>query len=290
LRDTLIGGWQVIDDVEAPCHLALMEAIADEVGDKRLRAFALLFHGTHEAHRENFGPALHVLRDADSNIAVQLMRTGDPDKAIALGLQTASPFDRLPGSGQEVRDLARALGADDAWVWTGERATEARIKAASRRGALRQARRVHLATHGVLDAGSGRGPALVLCQVGTSGAPDPGGGVDDGLLTLAEVANLRLNADLVVLSGCQTGRGRLYDGEGFVSLARAFLSAGSQGVVCSLWQVDDEATAGLMQRLYGGLQAQPGAETGKALREARLALIRDGEPPFVWAPFIHLGH
>jgi CHAT domain-containing protein len=102
-----------------------------------------------------------------------------------------------------------------------------------------------------------------------------------------EVLNLKLNADLVVLSACRTGRGLLADGEGVTGLARAFLYAGSRGVLCSLWAVDDRETAQLMTAMYGGLKnRQP---TAAALRAAKLEQIRAGKPPFYWAPFILIG-
>src|SRR5262249_10714871 len=93
----------------------------------------------------------------------------------------------------------------------------------------------HFASHGILGLEAGRQPSLVLSLVGNGGQADEGG-TNDGYLQLDEVMRLRLNADLVVLSACETGRGRLYDGEGVRGLARAFLHAGSRGGVCSLWR------------------------------------------------------
>jgi CHAT domain-containing protein len=95
---------------------------------------------------------------------------------------------------------------------------------------------------------------LVLSLVGNDGQRDADGGVNDGFLRLDEVTRLRLNADLVVLSACRTGQGRLYSGEGVTGLARAFLYAGCRGVLSSLWSVDDRETANLMATLYAQLQ------------------------------------
>jgi CHAT domain-containing protein len=134
--------------------------------------------------------------------------------------------------------------------------------------------------------GSAYEQALVLSLVGNDGAEQLGG-VNDGLLRLPEVTFLKLNADVVVLSACQTARGPHSRGEGVSGLARAFLYAGSRGVVCSLWGVDDERTADLMADFYRGLKdGRPAAE---ALRLAQLAMLRRGQAPFFWAPFVLMG-
>jgi CHAT domain-containing protein len=194
-------------------------------------------------------------------------------------------LDRLAASGREVRAIGKLLRAEAA-VRTDEEATEALVKKLSADGDLRRVRYVHFATHGVLGLDRGQSPALVLTLVGVSGKEDEFG-LDDGLLTLPEVSALKLNADLVVLSACRTGQGRMHNGEGVSGLARVFLYAGSRGVVCSLWSVDDEATAEFMTILYQRLEK--GDSAAEALRAARLALIADGQPPLVWAPFVLMG-
>jgi CHAT domain-containing protein len=193
-------------------------------------------------------------------------------------------FGRLAHTGEEVRAVARLLGAGPDSVLTGFGANLGNVRKAASDGRLGGARYVHLATHGVLGLGDGQQPALVLGLPG--GKPASGEG-DERLLKLEEVSGLRLNADLVVLSACRTGRGRLDPAEGVTGLARAFLAAGCRGVVCSLWEVDDQATARLMVRMYEGLQA--GKPAAGALREARLALLREGLPPFSWAAFVLQG-
>src|SRR5262249_52077570 len=110
---------------------------------------------------------------------------------------------------------------------------------------------------------------------------------NDGFLRLSEVALLRLNAQAVVLSACQSGRGQRDRGEGISGLARAFLYAGSKGVGCSLWSVDGAQTADLRGRFYRGLQA--GSPTGVALRQAQREMIEAGRAPFFWAAFVLLG-
>jgi CHAT domain-containing protein/Tfp pilus assembly protein PilF len=203
------------------------------------------------------------------------------------GPAQGEPYARLRFTGEEAAAIRARLGAADADVLTGLQATEAAVKAASDKGLLARARYVHFATHGILGLDTGQPPALVLSLVGNDGQPDADGGLNDGFLRLDEVTRLKLNADLVVLSACETGKGRLYAGEGVTGLARAFLYAGSRGVVCSLWSVDDRETASLMTRLYAGLKdGQPAAD---ALRAAKLEMIRSGKPPVYWAPFILIG-
>jgi CHAT domain-containing protein/tetratricopeptide (TPR) repeat protein len=194
---------------------------------------------------------------------------------------------RLRFTGQEAEAIRARLGAAGSDVLTGLQATEAAVKAASEKGLLARARYVHFATHGILGLDTGQPPALVLSLVGNDGARDEDGGINDGFLRLDEVTRLRLNADLVVLSACETGKGRLYAGEGVTGLARAFLSAGSRGVVCSLWAVDDRETAAFMAHLYSGLKE--GQASADALRAAKLAMVREGKPPVFWAPFILIG-
>jgi CHAT domain-containing protein/Tfp pilus assembly protein PilF len=201
------------------------------------------------------------------------------------GRTRGEAFERLAASGVEVRAIGKLLGAPDA-VRTDTEATEALVKKLSSEGELRRARYVHFATHGILGFDRGQPPALVLTLVGVSGQEDEYGR-DDGLLTLPEVSALKLNADLVVLSACRTGQGRMHRSEGVSGLARVFLYAGSRGVVCSLWSVDDEATADLMRLMYERLEK--GDSAADALRAAKLAMIADGEPPLVWAPFVLMG-
>ena len=109
----------------------------------------------------------------------------------------------------------------------------------------------------------------------------------DGFLRLEEVTDLKLNADLVALSACQTGQGKLYHAEGVSGLSRAFLYAGSRAVLCSLWRVDDEATAALMADIYAGLKA--GRSAPEALWLAQLTRIATRSCRWDWVPFILIG-
>src|SRR5262249_1682226 len=143
-----------------------------------------------------------------------------------------------------------------------------------------KARYVHFATHGILGLDTGKQPALVLSLLDT--------GDEDGFLELEEITALRLNADLVVLSACRTGRGRLHRGEGVTGLARAFLYAGRRGVACTVGAVAGRPTAERMGDVYGR-RGQPGVAAAEALRQAQLGRLRAGQPPLYWAPFILIG-
>jgi CHAT domain-containing protein len=107
-------------------------------------------------------------------------------------------------------------------------------------------------------------------------------------LSMSEILDLKLHAESVVLSACNTGSGKISRAEGVMSLGRAFLAAGSSSVTVSLWQVSDESTAKLMEKYYKGVLT--GKAKSVALAEAREALFSQGyKDPFFWAPFILIG-
>jgi CHAT domain-containing protein len=115
---------------------------------------------------------------------------------------------------------------------------------------------------------------------------DERGQMQDGFLRLHDVYNLKLNADLVVLSACQTALGKDVKGEGLVGLTRGFMHAGAPRVVASLWSVKDEATAELMKRFYRGMLKE-NLPAAAALRAAQLSMWREKrwEAPYYWAGF-----
>lgn len=141
-------------------------------------------------------------------------------------------------------------------------------------------RSVHIATHGFLNSVRPELSGLVLSLVGEWGTPQ------DGFLQAHEVYDLKLSADLVVLSACQTGLGKEIKGEGLVGLTRGFMYAGAPRVVVSLWSVNDEATAELMSRFYYKL-LKGGMRPAQALREAQLSLLKEERwaAPYYWAAF-----
>ena len=140
---------------------------------------------------------------------------------------------------------------------------------------------VHFATHGLLNASRPELSGVVLSLVDRDGRPQ------DGFLTSLDTFNLRLDADLVVLSGCRTGLGRDVRGEGIVGLTRGFMYAGARGVLASLWPVDDAATAELMRAFYAGLLGPRRLSPPAALRAAQRHVRSDPRwrAPYYWAAF-----
>jgi CHAT domain-containing protein len=145
---------------------------------------------------------------------------------------------------------------------------------------LKQYRILHFATHGSLNAEHPELSGLVLSLVDRAGKPV------DGFLRLHEIYNLHLDADLVVLSACRTALGKDVHGEGLIGLTRGFMYAGASRVVSSVWNVDDRASARLMERFYTAMLSK-GLSPAAALREAQLSLLTEPRwaNPHYWAAF-----
>ncbi len=155
------------------------------------------------------------------------------------GASGPSPtWQRLPGARLEVQAAASAVGIESR-VFVGDDALESELKS---NADVPRARWLHLAAHALISEEDPASSSVIL-------APGPAGG-EDGYLTVSEVFELALQADLVVLSGCETALGRRVSGEGLIGLTRAFLYAGARGVQVSLWKVADETTAALMANFY----------------------------------------
>jgi CHAT domain-containing protein/tetratricopeptide (TPR) repeat protein len=187
-----------------------------------------------------------------------------------------STFRRLPASAKEARTIAALVPPDQRFLALGFEASRSRATGPE----LAQYRNVHFATHGVLDSRRPELSKLVLSLY------DEKGKTQDGFLRLNDIYNLRLDADLVVLSACQTALGQEIRGEGLVGLTRGFMYAGAARVVASLWSVEDRATAELMESFYRGMLRQ-GLSPAAALRRAQLEMA--GKPgrksPYYWAGF-----
>jgi CHAT domain-containing protein/Tfp pilus assembly protein PilF len=179
----------------------------------------------------------------------------------------------LPFSKKEVLDIAGHFPKGSKDVLLGTRATEEGLKAL----ALEDYRIVHFACHGLLDEKVPFRSALIL-----SAGRDDG---EDGILQAREIYNLKLGADLVVLSACQTGRGSLERGEGLLGLPRMFFYAGSKSVVSTLWSIGDRSTAYFMDGFYEYLSR--GYGKAAALRFAKVRMLRSKYAhPFHWAAFV----
>jgi CHAT domain-containing protein/Flp pilus assembly protein TadD len=160
---------------------------------------------------------------------------------------------------------------------------------ASRTTALRpelgEYRIVHFAAHGMLNNIHPELSGIVLSLV------DEAGRQQDGFLRLQDIYNLKLPAELVVLSACQTGLGKEIKGEGLVGLTRGFMYAGAPRVVASLWKVDDRATSELMKRFYQGMLGPERMSPAGALRQAQLSIWKQKQwrAPYYWAAFVLQG-
>ena len=143
---------------------------------------------------------------------------------------------------------------------------------------------MHFATHGLLNNEHPELSGLVLSLVDKQGQPQ------NGFLRLYDIYNLRLGADLVVLSACQTALGKQIKGEGLVGVTRGFMYSGAARVMASLWKVDDEATAELMNRFYIGMMKDK-QKPAAALREAQLWMQKQKrwQSPYYWSGFIIQG-
>ena len=146
---------------------------------------------------------------------------------------------------------------------------------------LSQYRIVHFATHGFLNSRHPELSGLVLSLV------DENGHERNGFLRAHEIYDLKFAAELVVLSGCRTGLGKEIRGEGLIGITRAFMHAGSERVMVSLWDVHDEATAELMTRFYTRLLGPQKVSPAAALRAAQVSMARDKRwsSPYYWAGF-----
>jgi CHAT domain-containing protein len=183
---------------------------------------------------------------------------------------------RLPGTRKEaerILSLVPEEGQMHAFDFAASRA------AVSDPG-LGEYRYIHFATHGFLNSQHPELSGLLLSMY------DARGRQQDGFLRVHEVFNLKLSAELVTLSACQTGLGKEIRGEGLVGMTRGFMYAGAPRVVVSLWSVSDEGTAELMARFYRGI-FKDGMRPAAALQAAQVSMLREQKfgSPFYWAAF-----
>ncbi|HEY9823535.1 MAG TPA: CHAT domain-containing protein, partial [Candidatus Sericytochromatia bacterium] len=183
---------------------------------------------------------------------------------------TPQQLPSLPGAEKEALAIANLLNTKPL---TGNLATKQAIEQQ-----MPKARIIHLATHGLLDDFKGLGVPGAIAL-----APE---GNDDGLLTSSEIFDLKLNAELVVLSACDTGRGTI-TGDGVIGLSRSLITAGVPSLIVSLWSVPDAPTASLMTEFYQNLQQSP--DKAQALRSAMLTTMKQHPDPKDWAAFTLIG-
>jgi CHAT domain-containing protein/tetratricopeptide (TPR) repeat protein len=196
----------------------------------------------------------------------------------------------LPEAADELCDVAQSVGVNPTThVYLGERATEAQVKRLSDSGTLAKYRIVHFATHGSL-AGELSGmsePGLLLTP------PDKASENDDGYLAASEIAKLKLNADWVILSACNTAAGRAKGAEALSGLAASFFYAGARSLLVSHWEVASEPTVKLITKAVDELKRDPNIGRAEALRRSMVSMIANGKNyeahPAFWAPFVLVG-
>jgi CHAT domain-containing protein/Flp pilus assembly protein TadD len=221
--------------------------------------------------KEALHPQKELLAFADP-----VLKSNESGKA-AVVRSWAGTLTRLPFAREEVEGIARLYPDKEVSVVMGSDASEANLKKMD----LKDYKKLHFASHGLIDEEKPEFSALVLTG-------DSQG--EDGYLTMREVFDLKLNADLVVLSACKSGLGKEIRGEGITGISRAFLCAGTPSVLVSLWDVYDRSTADLMTSFYRHLETK-GLNKAAALRAARLEMIQNPKfnHPYYWAPFVLIG-
>ena len=240
-------------------------------------------------HAISYAPSLTALREMSRHTHGKRGAASDPS-LLALGnamvgkeassrIKAAfmdAALEPIPEAETQVRMLGQLYARHRSRIYLGPDATEDRLKADASGFRI-----LHLAAHGILNDASPMYSQIILSRAQ--------GSDDDGILEAWEVANMDLKADLVVLSACDTARGRVASGEGMIGLTWAFFVAGVPATVVSQWSVDSEGTSALMVQFHRNLLA--GMTKAEALRRAELKLSRDPRynHPFYWAPFVVVG-
>lgn len=228
-----------------------------------------------EAHSVSYAPSLTALREIR-----QLPKLTGPRTVLALGKATFGStlgLEPLPAAEAQVRSIRDLYGPTRSAIYVGDQATESRFAAEAPHYSV-----LHLATHGVLDEASPLYSHLVL----TPSAD----GEDDGRLDAQEIMHLKLNADLVVLAACDTGRGRIAPGEGVIGMMWALFAAGARSMVVSQFPVESASTTDLLIGFHRHLASGTGAKAAQ-LRAAALELLHTPRSahPYYWAGFILVG-
>lgn len=229
-----------------------------------------------EKHTTLISPSIQVLdlthsqQQKNQELAQGALIVGNPTMPSMSFAQGSPPqqLPSLPGSEQEANAIAKLFNTQPI---IGSQATKSAVLQQ-----ISTARIVHLATHGILDNVGGFFSSLALTPTNQ----------DQGFLTAREVISMKLNTELVVLSACNTGRGKI-NGDGVLGLSRSFIGAGVPSVIVSLWSVPDAPTASLMTIFYQNLKS--GSDKAQALRQAMLKTMKQFPNPINWAAFTLIG-
>jgi CHAT domain-containing protein len=203
--------------------------------------------------------------------------------SIAEQIRRADP---IPVTGFLLCEVAHEPGFEDSKVLLANEATKKNLMELNRTGELAKYRIVHFATHGALagDVIGSTEPGLVLTPPATD-TPD-----DTGYLSASDITQLKLDADWVILSACNTAAGGANDAEALSGLARAFFYAGARALLVSHWSVNSVATVRLITSAVDRMATDKSVGRAEALRQAELALIDSYNPqPAFWAPFVVVG-
>jgi CHAT domain-containing protein len=248
-----------------------------------------------EDHAVHYAPSLSVLSQMMKPTGEKLLSappsllafanpsTGDETVAQLREARRAGRFEPLPYAEAEVNAMAQIFGPEQSKVFIGAQADEKTFKSlASGYDAI------HFSTHSVLDNRRPLYSYLLMAKPG-------GDNEEDGLLEAREIMDLNLRADLVVLSACETARGKIGAGEGVIGMSWAFFIAGCRTTVVSQWKVSSDSTAELLVNFFRNLKAstpQSRLSKAEALRSAALKLMNDDRyrHPFYWAGFVIVGH
>ena len=235
--------------------------------------------------------ALVMLRQSDTRrpelqkriaiLADPVFDSDDPRVKRRIASGGTHHLNRLVFSRREAKAIEKLVPADERKVALDFRADKAMLAGP----AMANYKIIHIASHAVVDLQRPELSGIALSQVNEQGQPR------DGWVRLYDIYNLNLPSELVVLSACRTASGKQVRGEGLVGMTRAFLFAGTRRVLVSLWQVDDESTAELMQRFYRKLWGSPPVRPAAALRMAQedLAKQQRWRDPYYWAGFEMVG-
>jgi CHAT domain-containing protein len=252
---SLLSRHEVVHLPSASAFLALRRIQSSTASSKRLAVFA--------------DP---VFDPGDARVAGAVGRAPVQDSVLGLSLP------RLPFSRQEAIAISGLVPPPERKEALGFEATRALFLSPD----VGQYKIIHLATHAVLNTEHPDLSGIVLSEV------DPSGKHIDGVIRLLDLYQMRLQADLVVLSACETALGKEIRGEGLVGLTRGFMYAGAPRVVASLWKVDDHATAELMRIFYNAMLGPAKLRPAAALRSAQIALSHNPRwaSPYYWGAFV----
>lgn len=226
-----------------------------------------------------------ALPEAERLAAAGALAESDESVSEAVNLLRETSWDDLPGTAREVAAVQQVLARQRVDVLTGPQASEPRLQALNQSGELARYKRLLFSVHGFLSPGVPALNALVLSQVGNPPRVD-------GYITAAEWPGYELRSDLVVMSACDTGLGRVVHGEGVLGLPYALYVAGNTHTVMTLWQVADDSTARFMQAFFQRLNEGASADAALAATKRDFARGLHGDKlrqPVYWAPFVLYG-